>query len=142
MFLHILNNNRKKILYIFLFFAFAISFIIFAYNLKISSADVGCYHECNLTDPNYCVDNKVYECQSNCDADIYQDFCEIEDCTLNDAICVDGACVGGCAPDCTTVGEVSCANDGVTILTCGENDGDDCLDWVPGQNCAWPGTFP
>ncbi|MEA2088839.1 MAG: hypothetical protein U9O55_03315, partial [Patescibacteria group bacterium] len=88
------TNNRKKIISIITFFIFAILFSICAYNLKISSASIECcHHECNLTDPKKCVGNTVYECQLDCDADLYQDWCEVEDCSATGQTCVDGVCV-------------------------------------------------
>lgn len=124
MFLSNSNNNRKKTLFIFSFFILIILISAFFYNLKFSSAAIDCcYHECNLTDPDYCVGNKVYECRSNCDADRYQDFCEKEDCSPG--TCVNGVCQGGTA--CSPINQCSsssgapwyCDSSGNLVENCG-----------------------
>ena len=114
MFLRNSNNNKRKALFIFSFFVLIILISTFLYNLKISSAATnGCYQECNLTDPKYCVGNKVFECQANCDSDHYQDFCEVEDCSLTGKVCVKGVCIDSS----------STCSDGTPYNTCSTNTG-------------------
>lgn len=59
-------------------------------HLIFSAVDC-CHHECKLTDPHKCEQNKVMVC-SNCDSDHYYDWCEQTDCSKEGKICENGAC--------------------------------------------------
>lgn len=110
-----LTSNKRKVISIIAFFIFAVLFIVFAYNLKFSSASIDCcHHECNLTDPRKCVGNIVYECQTDCDTDLYQDWCEIEDCSTSGQTCVKGVCVSLPPSTCS---------DNTSYNTCSTNTG-------------------
>ena len=48
-------------------------------------------------------------------------------------VCEDGTCVDGCVDDCGPEGAKLC--NGNSVVTCGDFDGDSCLDWSAGQAC-------
>ena len=49
-------------------------------------------------------------------------------------VCLLGVCVAGCDNECTVSGNSECLDE-TTMHTCGEFDGDDCLDWGGEQAC-------
>jgi len=72
-----------------------------------------------------------------CDAGETCSTC-VSDCACpSSETCSAGVCETSCTNDCSTIGEKDCwANN---ILTCGEYDEDDCLDWGDYFDCS-PGT--
>ena len=51
-------------------------------------------------------------------------------------VCIEGACAEAC-PDqaCSTAGARKCSQEGTGVLTCGDSDGDGCLDWGAPEQC-------
>lgn len=96
-------KTQKVIPYLlFLFFVlivFSFVFIIGSHLTRDTKAEINCcHHECALTDPDQCQGNKVYSCSegpnSDCDSDIYNDWCEIQDCSVTNQFCNNGVCQG------------------------------------------------
>ncbi len=120
--------HRIKNYYLLLFLSLlivvssSIAFIFFS-SPAIGSEDC-CHHECNLTDPRQCQANAVYECQTDCDADAYRDWCLADDCSINGQTCVDGVCQTS-GPSCTE--ELVDDNQDGTFNQCGCTMCNGCL---------------
>ncbi|NUN13526.1 MAG: right-handed parallel beta-helix repeat-containing protein [Myxococcales bacterium] len=54
-------------------------------------------------------------------------------------VCVDGACVDACMDQpCTSIGAKKCGDAATEIVTCGDYNGDGCLEWGSPLSCAAP----
>ena len=72
----------------FLFLFISITAILVSDNfINVVNADSECCrHSCDTNSPNKCEGNKVFRCgigpDQDCDDDIYNDWCEIQDCSV------------------------------------------------------------
>ncbi len=97
---------------------------LFFYNPpSVIGAEDCCHHECNTSDPKQCQGDLVFEC-SECDGDIYQDWCQVEDCTASSQVCSDGVCQT-VAQTCIDEDEDGYGNPASTGCTYSELDCDD-----------------
>ena len=88
-----------------------------------------CVDECP-TGAARCAANGVETC-GNFDGDDCAEWSLASPCPANQ-FCSSGACAAACSDECVA-GSVQCAGNG--FETCGEFDGDNCLEWSPVQPC-------
>jgi hypothetical protein len=91
-----------------------------------------CSDECAANGETVCFGDAVRTC-GDFDADSCLDLGPPTACSLGE-VCSAGACVPFCQDTCPSEGATECSGDGVR--TCGEFDGDACLEWGPTESCG------
>jgi len=90
-----------------------------------------CDNECSQIGQTRCADapdNGVLFCADH-DADPCLEWGRYSPCSTGDT-CQDGVCLGTCENECQDAGEQRCADAPDNgVLTCGDHDDDDCLEW-------------
>jgi formylglycine-generating enzyme required for sulfatase activity len=90
-----------------------------------------CSDECTVDGATKCVVNSVVTC-----GDYNSDGCMEWGSTVGcdeGMVCASGACGWTCEDECTVDGATQC--DGDLVVTCGDSDPDDCLEWGTGLGC-------
>jgi len=100
-----------------------------------------CTSECNVLGATRCSGNGVQTC-SDLNGDLCLEWSATTDCGAGES-CSGGVCATGCSNECTTTGATRCS--GLGVQSCGEHDGDECLDWsdtvpCPSQQTCSGGT--
>ncbi len=90
-----------------------------------------CVDECAEIDTDVCDGTAVRRC-GQLDGDSCLDLGEPSVCASGG--CVDGACSSTCTDTCPEEGARECVGDG--FRTCGNHDGDACLEWSMAMDCA------
>ncbi|MBT9556098.1 MAG: PKD domain-containing protein [Myxococcales bacterium] len=93
---------------------------------------VSCTDECETLGTRYCSDMDVLECTNN-DVDPCTEVQRVTTCGVGRR-CEAGDCVDDCVDECDAVGATECSAGFIT--TCGQHDGDTCLEWGPYEACA------
>lgn len=91
-----------------------------------------CSNECSSNDKG-CNSSgtKKWSCQfNNSNGCYYKDYVS---CDFDES-CSNGYCEQNCSSSCSWSGEKECMND-ISIHTCGNYDGDSCLEWGAEQSC-------
>ncbi|HOX44037.1 MAG TPA: PQQ-binding-like beta-propeller repeat protein [Myxococcota bacterium] len=89
-----------------------------------------CQHQCMLGQKQ-CAPGSSLEFQvcGDSNGDTCLDWTPAQVCP-NGQICEDGDCQTGCLDDCSREGSTTCDSSGANgVLSCGEFDGDPCLEW-------------
>lgn len=92
-----------------------------------------CADECAISDKRCGADGKSVESCGQFDSDPCLEYGGAASCS-GGAPCKDGACTSACADDCTA-GQVQCVPGQAAFRTCGQFDGDACLDWSTPTLC-------
>ncbi len=87
---------------------------------------------CTTVGAKKCDGNAVVTCQ-DANGDGCLEWAGAQPCGAGQT-CSAGHCAVGCTDECTTAGAKKCEGD--AVLTCGNYDGDDCLEWSPAEPCG------
>ena len=94
----------------------------------------GCTPGCDQDGATRCDPGGVATC-GDPDGDGCHDWSATVPCESGQ-VCIDGACAESCPGQaCSTAGARKCSQDGTGVLTCGDSDGDGCLDWGAPTAC-------
>jgi hypothetical protein len=85
---------------------------------------------CTVAGARHCKDAGTVESCGDYNADGCLEWGDPESCDEL-LTCSGGFCITVCSDDCTTVGARKC--EGNSVVTCGDNDGNGCLDWGAAQ---------
>ncbi len=91
----------------------------------------GCSDECGPVGTTRCTAFGVETC-GQWDADTCREWSDVVACPGGQT-CSAGVCSGTCVDECSTSGATLCSGNGV--ITCGQLDGDSCLDWSTPVAC-------
>jgi len=95
-----------------------------------------CQHQCMLGVKQCAPDGRSVQTCGDSDGDTCLDWGPPVACQAGE-VCVGGDCTGGCLDECSREGSTTCEPTGLNgVLTCGEHDGDACLEWGGYTACA------
>ncbi|GAB4290757.1 MAG: hypothetical protein Kow0090_03950 [Myxococcota bacterium] len=90
-----------------------------------------CKDKCYPPNSKGCEDDSVVTCQATEEGCL--DFVVTEQCGAG-TMCDGGKCVEGCRNECVAINEKGCKGD--NVVTCGDRDGDLCLEWGDATACG------
>lgn len=99
--------------------------------------ELGCTNECVSTGERRCDGNGVAIC-GDTDADDCLEWGTVSACAPGSS-CSNGVCAATCSDECGSAGQKSC-DAGGNVITCGDTDTDDCLEWGSPVACGGGAT--
>jgi len=101
----------------------------------VLGACIPCSDECMIGDLG-CNGDIITDC-GECDLDTCTEYCDTAtDCMATGDNCSAGVCAP-CTNECAAIGDTDCLGD--SIITCGNYDGDPCLEYAPTFDCSSTG---
>jgi hypothetical protein len=93
----------------------------------------GCKVKCQPGERR-CAKDAVIACEVGADGCVV--WGPPQPCPAQTPLCSDGVCMDSCSDECTSSGDLRCADNGSGFQSCGQHDSDACLDWGPVTSCS------